>query len=542
MKDGFRQSMAWLHTWVGLWLVWVLFAIFFTGTLGVFDEAITRWMKGPAAAGNTAAFTAEQRTRALAVAQDFLGRTVPKGEVWSIGLPSEEDGALRLFWRATENGPFERLRLDPATGAELPKGGVRDTEGGHHFVHMHFEFHAGDAGIWLVGVAAMAMLVAMVSGIVVHKKIFVDFFTFRPGKGQRSWLDAHNALSVLTLPFQFMIAYTGLVIFWAFYVPAGIEARYGGDEDSFFAALNEAPAMRPMRDVAAPMVALPALLSQAETQLGRAARFVVVNHPGDASASARVFGQIDAAEGEKRLLGGSSGRMLFDATSGEVLDVQMPETRRGGAVLATKQTMDALHFVQFGGYPMKWLYFICGMAGAAMIATGALLFSVKRRRKPAAEFGAASARVYRVVEALNVAGIAGLMLACVAYLWINRLLPLEIAERAGWEVRLFFAVWGVTLGHALLRPWRRAWVEQLAASAALCLLLPGINLLTTGDQFVAAWLRGDGESAAVELVAIVFGLLGLVAARMLVRNGRAQPAADAAGLPAGAALVGREAV
>lgn len=541
MKERFRQSMAWLHTWVGLWLVWVLFAIFFTGTLGVFDDAITRWMKGPTAVGESMEFTADQRSRALELAQDFLGRTAPRGEVWSIGLPSEEDGALRVFWRETEDGPSERRRLDPATGAALPTGGMRETEGGHHFVHMHFEFHAGDAGIWLVGVAAMAMLVAMVSGIVVHKKIFADFFTFRPGKGQRSWLDAHNALSVLTLPFQFMIAYTGLVIFWSFYVPVGIEARYGGDEDGFFAALNEGPAARPLRDVAAPVGALPALLSQAEARLGRAARFVVVNHPGDASASARVFGRVEAAEGEKRLLGGSSGRMLFDATTGEVLDVQMPETRRGGAVLATKQTMDALHFVQFGGYPMKWLYFICGMAGAAMIATGALLFTVKRRRKPAAEFGAATARVYRAVEALNVAGIAGLMLACAAYLWINRLLPLEVAQRAHWEVWLFFAVWGATLVHALLRAWRRAWVEQLAGIAALCLLLPAINVLTTGDQFVAALLRGDGESAGVELVAIAFGLLCAAATGMVVRGGRVRSEADGAGLPASASLAGQEA-
>lgn len=37
--------MTWLHTWGGLWAGWVLFAIFLTGTLGVFDDAITRWMK-----------------------------------------------------------------------------------------------------------------------------------------------------------------------------------------------------------------------------------------------------------------------------------------------------------------------------------------------------------------------------------------------------------------------------------------------------------------------------------------------------------------
>src|SRR5690606_33736672 len=79
---------------------------------------------------------------------------------------------------------------------------------------------------WLVGIAAMAMLVAILSGIVTHKKILTDFFLLRLGKGQRSWLDAHNASSVLFLPFILMITYTGLVSLATHYMPWGIAANY----------------------------------------------------------------------------------------------------------------------------------------------------------------------------------------------------------------------------------------------------------------------------------------------------------------------------
>ena len=34
MKAAFRQSMAWLHTWAGLVVGWVLFFMFLTGTVG----------------------------------------------------------------------------------------------------------------------------------------------------------------------------------------------------------------------------------------------------------------------------------------------------------------------------------------------------------------------------------------------------------------------------------------------------------------------------------------------------------------------------
>ena len=43
-EGSFRQAQAWLHTWCGLWFSWLLFAVFLTGTLAVFEEPITHWM------------------------------------------------------------------------------------------------------------------------------------------------------------------------------------------------------------------------------------------------------------------------------------------------------------------------------------------------------------------------------------------------------------------------------------------------------------------------------------------------------------------
>ena len=62
---------------------------------------------------------------------------------------------------------------------------------------MHYALHymPYEVAIYIVGVATLFMLLALVTGIVVHKKIFVDFFTLRLGNGQRSWLDSHNSLS-----------------------------------------------------------------------------------------------------------------------------------------------------------------------------------------------------------------------------------------------------------------------------------------------------------------------------------------------------------
>ncbi|MEG2050342.1 MAG: PepSY domain-containing protein, partial [Comamonas sp.] len=142
----------------------------------------------------------------------------------------------------------------------------------------------------------------------------------------------------------------------------------------------------------------------------------------------------------------------------------------------------------------------------------------KRRHKHLGEFGPATARVYRLVEGLNVAAIAGLAVACIGYLWANRLLPLELAHRHDRELNVFFGLWLLALVHAMCRPPAAAWKEQLAALAALCLLLPVLNWVTVGDHLAAQIMRDDWESAGVELCVLVLGLAAALACRSLVRR------------------------
>lgn len=66
----------------------------------------------------------------------------------------------------------------------------------------------------------MVMLAVLVSGVVIHKRILADFFTFRPRKALgRSILDLHNLTGVLALPFHFIITLSGLAILISCYFP-----------------------------------------------------------------------------------------------------------------------------------------------------------------------------------------------------------------------------------------------------------------------------------------------------------------------------------
>ena len=72
--------------------------------------------------------------------------------------------------------------LNPMTGVPL----AHPSAGGEVFVRFHYTLLAGKIGIWLVAAAAMAMLLALISGIVIHKRIFRDLFTFRPRAALRA--------------------------------------------------------------------------------------------------------------------------------------------------------------------------------------------------------------------------------------------------------------------------------------------------------------------------------------------------------------------
>jgi len=349
--------------------------------------------------------------------------------------------------------------------------------------------------------------VALVSGVITHKRIFKDFFTFRPAKGQRSWLDAHNAVAVLTLPFQFMIAYTGIAFFSDDYVPAPVVAQYGMEngKKAFLSDWNDVG--KPAR-IGSPM-AIPDLQPyalRAEQTIHQEIRAVVLDNPNDASMRVCMYGWNEESDTLKRI-SANTGMACYALATGEQIAVRQPGHADSGPAGLTRIVMSNLHMAGFGSTPIRWLYFFCGLAGTAMMGTGAILFMVKRRQRAGGEFGSATERVYRMIECLNVAAIAGLAVACIGYLWANRLIPVGIEHRAGWEVRAFFGLWLLMLVHACVRPEKRGWIEQLALLAVLCVLLPVLNVLSTGDNLVAQITRGDWESAGVELCSVVFGLL-----------------------------------
>lgn len=501
-----------LHIWVGLLAGWVLYAMFLTGSVSYFKEEISQWARPSVPAY---ADTTDRGVVAEKVVQ-HMQHIAPRAPSWFIALPNGRQNTATVSWRGEKR--FETATFDPAIGERITQ---RETRGGDFFYRFHFSLHYLPVllGRWIAGLCAMFMLVAIISGIITHKKIFRDFFTFRWGKGQRSWLDAHNALSVLGLPFHLMITYTGLVTLMFLYMPWGVQAAYPTTEAraEFQSRLSAYVREASPAGHAAPLISVGELTRHAEHHWqGQRAGTIQVIHPGDAAASV-VIKREDAAR-----ISFSPQYLVFDGVTGAL----RKEVGAAGPVTQTLGVTYGLHLGRFADIVTRWLYFLLSLAGTAMVGTGLVLWTVKRRARlpdpTRPHLG------FRLVERLNIASIAGLSVAMASFLWAVRLLPGGMAGRSQWEVHTFFIVWALTLIYALARPARKAWVELLWLAAVALALVPLVNALTSHRNLIASLKAGDWVFAGFDLTLLALAVLHAVLARRTARHKPRLPKATAA--------------
>lgn len=483
MKTGFRTAMTWLHDWAGLVTGWLLLVIALAGTLGVFRAEIGDWARPEASCCATdSAAAGEAAVRWL---------TVHAGHApaWYIQPADARSATSYAVW-ADKPGSFVQKWLDARTGSPAA---IRDTLGGDFFYRLHFELQLPYPwGRLLAAWAALALLLVLVTGIVAHRRLFVDFFTFRPAQGQRSWLDAHNLLAVSALPFHLVIAFTGALTLANLLLPWGTASAYraasaGLTHDSDPAAIDRPAAGRP-----APLAPIRPMIAQAARRFGGDIATIGVFHPGDAAAVVTMTSAEDARIGVRR------ATVSFDGPTGRLLAAH----RERRPAIAAYNFLFALHTARFAATVTRWLYFLSGLALTAAIGTGLLLWTAKRRQRRPAGFA--------LVERLNLGFVAGTPIAFAAFLLANRLLPATLAHRAEAEVHAVFWAWGGALVFATIRARARAWREMTGAAALACLAVPVADVATGAA-------RATGPGLGVDAAAAAFGLLFALAARRRAR-------------------------
>lgn len=515
MKETFFRTLSWLHTWAGLLVCWVLLLIFFAGSLSYFRHEISLWAEPELHRGTFQDYQTNQLISQLDKGQHYIESHSPaETQRWLINFPTQRSPMLSFAWQLPPEKGQRRGKIEQHTALADGSGvitDVRDSRGGDFFYRLHFDLHYMPAitARYIVGVCTMFMLIALISGIVIHKRIFKDLFSFRQNKGARSWLDAHNVSSVIALPYHLMITYTGLITLMLIYIPWTVSTAYPEDNQAFLKELNPARQTEKASGIYAEQVRLSQLLPQVQAEWGNAPiKQVIVSYPQDKNS------QVTFYQNTGKDVTDESTLLVFNGVTGE-LKYASPHEVSG--TVATYDTMMSLHTARFAAPLLRILFFFCGLLGCAMVATGTLMWAIRLRQKQqkAIDNGEKPSSGLRLVEGLNFMFILGLPLGAAAFFYANRILPADFATRSAWEVHSFFIALGAMGVWAFFGRSRRDWQIALVLIGTLYCALPILNALTSPSHFIDNIQSQQWALVGFDVLAVLIGVVMLFASTKL---------------------------
>lgn len=348
------------HGILGLAFAAVIYLVCLTGTLAVFVHDLERWEQPEQP--NITAIAPTMLDRALAAART----AAPPDAVFYISLPSTAaPGAGIVAYKPD----VEREWQVTANGALVAK----DAPFSDFLLNLHIALHLPRTwGEFIVGLAGVALLSSLVSGILAHPRILKDAFHLRLGGSRRlQEADLHNRLGIWALPFHVTIALTGALLGLSTLI-VGVLALllYRGDTAQVYGLFVDPPPAA--NAAAAPLPSLAVLLAEAHRRAPRAEPHqIIVERAGRADARMTI-----ASERERLLV--PQDTTVFDARGAVVKDQHPRDLVAGTRILGG---IGQLHFGWYGGLPVRLLYGVLGLALCVVTSSGVTIWLARRRDK-----------------------------------------------------------------------------------------------------------------------------------------------------------------
>lgn len=358
-KATIRRSLFRLHSWLGLVTGIFLILLGLSGSVLVFRPELDKYFNRELLTISPSRTAASGKVLSDCYAQ--ITRRYPNldGIAWLNPDAGPGDAYnFRMYFNDTRLLTYDLalISINPNTGTILREGPASQFTPSflEWLFQFHFSFQLGIPGAALTAFFGITMLLSLLTGAVVYRKMLWRVLTFQVSVNRKNWRtissDLHRIVGVWSLLFNLVIFFTG---FWmnlfAFKPKTWQNELVATKPNTLMAAPADAlyqNALAAMPDLTPTYVYLP-------TQPGR--KFEV-----------RGF-----SAGEWKLWGsGNSVRM--DQQTGAVLSV----TRFAGKSLGEKveATFHPLHVGNFGGLAVKILYVLIGLTPGLLGITGFLLW------------------------------------------------------------------------------------------------------------------------------------------------------------------------
>ncbi|MEO0957575.1 MAG: PepSY-associated TM helix domain-containing protein [Pseudomonadota bacterium] len=490
-----------VHGWSGTVLGLLLYAVVLTGAVAVFANEIGHWSKGGGQASPKIPGVVHKTVM-------DLSREVDQSFHEEVSILAEEDGNLRVSFQRHQENPetgrtedyAEIFRIDPETGERVSHNSVYLSELREldrlaalerFLVDLHVRLYVpAPWGLFLTGILGLAMMVAAVSGFLMHRHLIRDIFTAPRARGLLSdRRDRHVLAAAWGLPFSILLAFTGA--FFSFAISLGLPlvamVAFGGDQQAAIEAVLGAP--QEEQPISAYPASLDYIILDSTERAGVAPRFIAIERFG--TDSALVSTSHGVAEG-----GIVRQTLMFDGATRAFLGEKPTLGTSPSAGSAAVSIMGPLHFGNFAGFASKMAWFALGLAMSFVIATGMQLWVFKRVDSAGWHgFG-------RAVE-ITVWGLPVALLGCAVAFF----LAAPAGDTYWWTPAGFVIASFIVIRIGLKAANVSATLRPIAG--ALCLLLPLLRHLTGGTSISEAVIEGELAVLSIDLL-LVFGGLALL--------------------------------
>jgi hypothetical protein len=363
----------------------------------------------------------------------------------------------------------------------------------------------------VMGVVSLLYALALVSGVIVLLPTLVkDLFALRIGRNlKRMWLDAHNAVGILSLPFHVVMALSVVAFGLSDYI-FNVQDRviYDGALKPMMLAQNPffatAPVVPRAASEPAPVMLPPAqLLAKVHRRAPRfepaAQRYRRAGQPG-----ATVF----VAGDDARYLARDGGFALMDPFTGKFLNAEfLPGDGNGNNWSAATSAFYALHFGSYGGAPVRWGYFALGLAGAFLFYSGNLLW-IESRRKAMRRDGipVTQRRSTFVMASLSVGVVFGCICGISLTLLAGKLLAGRVDDLHAWHIGIYYTLFAGSIAWAIVRGAARASVELLALAMLSSAAIPLASLVGALVPSSGLWFSPAAGPLGVDIGAALGAL------------------------------------
>jgi uncharacterized iron-regulated membrane protein len=372
MSPNLLRRWSWIHKWSSLVCTVFMLLLCLTGLPLIYSHEI----------GHVLGNEVEAPALPAATPRASLDRVIAAGKarypdkvMMYMSQEADEPALWFLTMGAHPTDPkFVSIAVDARTAQYVAEPPIEGGAVMAFLFHLHVDLFAGVPGKLFLGCMGLLLLVAVVSGVVLYAPFMrkLEFGAVRHGRTARlKWLDLHNLLGIVTLVWTLVVGATGVVN-----TLADVLLQY-------WQATEIAAMVRPYEGQPAPsrLASMEASVAHARAvQPGMAVAFIAF--PGTPFASSHHYGIY--MRGDQALTARLYKPVLVDAGSGQVTDQRTLPWYLSALLLS-----QPLHFGDYGGAGMKFLWALLDLATIVVLGSGLYLWL--RRGRAAAKPGVAPA-------------------------------------------------------------------------------------------------------------------------------------------------------